>query len=205
MPEPPLIRPAEPGDAAQVSRLLYETATGMYDLYAGGTRRALRILDAAYGRDGTSASREIVSVAELDGQVAGALAAFPVAEGDRRASRFLRVTLVRTPPWKWPVTLRIFRMGADMTPAPPPESLYIDALATDERFRRRGVATALLAEAGRIAERSGCGRSRSTRRRRTQGRRRCTSRLASRSPTGGRRGGGSRASSVTRGRSAERG
>jgi ribosomal protein S18 acetylase RimI-like enzyme len=138
-----------------VARLLYETATGMYDIYAGGTRRALRILRAAYHRDGNSASREIVWVAELDGEVAGALAAFPVEEGDRRASSFLRVTLLRTPPWKWPATLRIFQTGAESTPVPPPACLYIDALATDSRFRRRGVASALLDEASRQAAGAG--------------------------------------------------
>jgi ribosomal protein S18 acetylase RimI-like enzyme len=155
LPEPPLIRPAAPEDADAVARLLYETATGMYDIYAGGADRALRILRAAYGREGNSASREIVAVAELDGDVAGALAAFPVPEGDRRASRFLRVTLVRTPPWKWPATLRIFHTGAEVTPVPPPASLYIDALATDTRFRRRGVARALLEEASRQAAEAG--------------------------------------------------
>jgi ribosomal protein S18 acetylase RimI-like enzyme len=138
-----------------VARLLYETSTGMYDVYAGGTRRALRILRAAYARAGNSASREIVRVAEVDGHVAGALAAFPVPEGDRRASRFLRVTLVRTPPWKWPVTLRIFHTGADLTPIPPEGSLYVDALATDARFRRQGVAAALLDEASRLAASQG--------------------------------------------------
>jgi GNAT superfamily N-acetyltransferase len=153
----PLVREAEPRDAAIVARLLYETSTGMYDIYAGGRRRALRILGAAYGRPGNSASREVVWVAELDGEVAGALAAFPVAEGDRRASRFLRVTIARTPPWKWPATLRIFQTGAELTPVPPPDSLYIDALATDERFRRRGVASALLEEAARVAAASGLG------------------------------------------------
>jgi ribosomal protein S18 acetylase RimI-like enzyme len=151
----PLIRPAEPGDADVVARLLYETATGMYDIYAGGSRRALRILRAAYRRPGNSASREIVWVAELEGEVAGAVAAFPVAEGDRRASRFLRVTLVRTPPWKWPATLRIFNTGAELTPVPPPESLYVDALATAPRFRRRGVASALLGETARLAGEAG--------------------------------------------------
>jgi ribosomal protein S18 acetylase RimI-like enzyme len=151
----PTIRPAEPEDAEAVSRLLYETAAGMYDIYAGGTRRALRILGAAYRRPGNSASREIVWVAELDGEVAGALAAFPVTEGDRRASRFLRVTLFRTPPWKWPATLRIFTTGAELTPMPPPGSLYIDALATEARFRRRGVASALLDEASRVAAEAG--------------------------------------------------
>jgi ribosomal protein S18 acetylase RimI-like enzyme len=155
LPEQPLIRPAAPEDAEAVARLLYETATGMYDIYAGGADRALRILRAAYGREGNSASREIVAVAELEGEVAGALAAFPVPEGDRRASRFLRVTLVRTPPWKWPATLRIFHTGAELTPVPPPGSLYIDALATDARFRRRGVARALLDEASRQAAEAG--------------------------------------------------
>jgi len=134
-----------------VARLLYETATGMYDIYAGGARRALRILNAAYSRSGNSASREIVWVAELGGEVAGVLAAFPVEEGDRRASRFLRITLLRTPPWKWPATLRIFQTGAESTPVPPPQSFYVDALATQARFRRRGIASTLLAEASRLA------------------------------------------------------
>ena len=134
-----------------MARLLYETATGMYDIYAGGARRALRILNAAYSRSGNSASREIVWVAELGGEVAGVLAAFPVEEGDRRASRFLRITLLRTPPWKWPATLRIFQTGAESTPVPPPQSFYVDALATQARFRRRGIASTLLAEASRLA------------------------------------------------------
>jgi ribosomal protein S18 acetylase RimI-like enzyme len=151
------IRGAEPADADTVARLLYETATGMYDIYAGGADRALRILRAAYAKPGNSASRETIRVATIGGEVAGALAAFPVPEGDRRASRFLRVTIVRTPPWKWPATLRIFQTGADLTPVPPPNSLYIDALATDGRFRRRGVASALLDEASRVASAAGLG------------------------------------------------
>jgi ribosomal protein S18 acetylase RimI-like enzyme len=157
LPDAPRIRPARPDDVDAVARLLYETATGMYDVYAGGRRRALRILRAAYSRPGNSASREVVWVAELDGEVAGALAAFPVAEGDARASRFLRVTLARTPPWKWPATFRIFNTGADLTPVPPPESLYVDALATQPGYRRRGVATALLEEAARLAFEAGLG------------------------------------------------
>ena len=42
--------------------------------------------------------------------------------------------------------MRFARMGDDLGPDPP-GSLYIDALATDQRFRRRGVATALLGAA----------------------------------------------------------
>jgi ribosomal protein S18 acetylase RimI-like enzyme len=155
LPDAPLIRPAEPEDADAVARLLYETATGMYDIYAGGAGRALRILRAAYPRPGNSASREVVTVAELDGEVVGAVAAFPVDEGDARANRFLRVTLARTPPWQWPATLRIFHAGADLTPLPPPQSLYVDALATDSRFRRRHVAVSLLDEASQRAAEAG--------------------------------------------------
>jgi ribosomal protein S18 acetylase RimI-like enzyme len=155
LPELPLIRPAAREDADSVARLLYETATGLYDVYAGGSRRALRILRAAYCRAGNSASQEIVSVAEIEGEVAGAVATFPVTEGDRRASRFLRVTLARTPPWRWPRAISLFHRGADLTPVPPPQSLYVDALATDARFRRRGVARALLEEAERQATAGG--------------------------------------------------
>jgi ribosomal protein S18 acetylase RimI-like enzyme len=127
----------------------------MYDIYAGGADRALRILRAAYARPGNSASQEIAWVADFHGEVAGVLAAFPVAEGDRRASRFLRITLARTPPWKWPATLRIFHAGAESTPEPPPDSLYIDALATVSYHRRRGVASALLEEAVKLAKAAG--------------------------------------------------
>jgi ribosomal protein S18 acetylase RimI-like enzyme len=155
LPDALRIRPAAPEDADAVARLLYATATGMYDVYAGGRRRALRILRAAYARPGNSASREVVWVAELGGAVAGALAAFPVAEGDARASRFLRVTLARTRPWKWPATIRIFHTGADLTPVPPPESLYVDALATEVGYRRRGVASALLEAAAGLARDAG--------------------------------------------------
>jgi ribosomal protein S18 acetylase RimI-like enzyme len=153
--DPPQVRRAGERDERDVARLLYETATGMYDIYAGGARRALRILSAAYRRPGNSASREVVWVAEVEGQVAGVLAAFPVVEGDARAGRFLRVTLARTPPWKWPATLRVFRSGAGLTPVPPADALYVDALATSPEFRRRGVARVLLDEATGVAAAAG--------------------------------------------------
>ena len=94
------VRPAADGEADVVSDLLYETAGGMYDLFAGGRERAAKVLRAAYAEEGNSASREVVTVAELDGRIAGAMAAFPVAEGDARARAFLRLTLSRIPPWR---------------------------------------------------------------------------------------------------------
>jgi GNAT superfamily N-acetyltransferase len=145
------IRPARADEGDTVAELLYETAGGMYDLFAGGRERAGRILRAAYAREGSSASRETVSLAEVGGRVAGAMAAFPVVEGDERARAFLRLTLMRTPPWRWPRTLRVFRLGGRLTPPAPADALYVDALATDPDFRRRGVALALLDSAERSA------------------------------------------------------
>ena len=92
---------------------------------------------------------------EDDGRIVGALAAFPVPEGDRRARGFLRLTLRRTPPWRWPRTLRVFRLGGELTPPAPADALYVDALATDPAHRRRGIATALLRAAEEQARAAG--------------------------------------------------
>lgn len=150
-----LLRPGRRDDAAAVAALLYETATGMYDVYAGERDSALRILAAAYRRRGNSASSEAVTVAEVDGEVAGMIAAFPVSEAGRRAGRFVRLTLRRSAPWKWPSILRVFRLGAEVTPPAPADALYVDALATAAPHRRRGVASALLADAARAARERG--------------------------------------------------
>jgi ribosomal protein S18 acetylase RimI-like enzyme len=149
------LRPARPGDAEPVAELIYESAGGLFDLYAGNRERSLRILRAAFRRGGNSASREVVTVAEEDGRVVAAMAAFPVGELDRRARAFLRVTLRRSPPWQWRSTLRVFRRGGTLTPPPPPNSLYVDALATARDHRRRGHASALLDAAGAQAVHAG--------------------------------------------------
>jgi ribosomal protein S18 acetylase RimI-like enzyme len=141
------VRPARPDDEDAVVALLYESATGMYDLYAGSERRALHVLRAAFRTAGNSASREVVTVSEIGGRLAAAMAAFPAPAIEERARRFLRKTLRHTPPWTWLDTVRVFRLGGEVSPAPPVDSLYVDALATAEPFRRRGAARALLAAA----------------------------------------------------------
>jgi GNAT superfamily N-acetyltransferase len=144
------LRPAEPRDDAAVARLIYSTASGRYDLFAGDRARALRFLQSAIASPGNDTSREGVIVAEIGGEVAGALAAFPSAEGPPRRRRLIVRALRGRAPWHWGRLLRIARMG-EAGPQPPRDSLYIDALATDERFRRRGVARALLDAAGERA------------------------------------------------------
>jgi ribosomal protein S18 acetylase RimI-like enzyme len=151
----PVIRPAEPRDDPAIARLLYETASGRYDLFAGSRERSLRLLAATIATPGNDTSRDGVVVAELDGQVAGIVAAFASAEGDERRREWLRIAYRRRAPWHWPGMRRAAARGDAIPFEPPADSLYIDGLATDARFRRRGVATTLLGAADERARRLG--------------------------------------------------
>jgi ribosomal protein S18 acetylase RimI-like enzyme len=151
----PRVRRAARADADAVATLMYESSSGIYDRYAGGRRPALRVLRAAFRRRQTTASAEVVTVAELDGRVVGMIAAFPVEDASARAARFLRLTLARLPPWRWRETVRVFRLGASAAAPPPPGAVYVDALATTPRARRRGVATALVEATVREARLAG--------------------------------------------------
>ncbi len=147
------VRPATPADPAV--ELLYASAKPYYDAYAGSEARALALLAAVYHRTGHAASFEVCSIAELDGDVAGVIAWFPVHEGDQRARRFVALTAPRVPPWRWPALLRHLRAAGLVSPNPPLSTLYVDALAVAPGFRRRGIARALLAEAEDAAARAG--------------------------------------------------
>jgi ribosomal protein S18 acetylase RimI-like enzyme len=149
--EGPATRPARREDAAATARLIYLTSPDGFKLFGGSERRGLLLIEAAFARPGTDCSREVITVAELDGEVAGAMSAFPSAEGDERRRQFVRVAMRRRAPWRWPRIRRLARHGASHSPTPPADSFYIDSLATAERFRRRGVAAALLEEAERQA------------------------------------------------------
>jgi ribosomal protein S18 acetylase RimI-like enzyme len=149
----PLLRPALAEDEQEAVPLLYESGGVVYPRFAGSRGAALSVLAAAYRRSGTTASAEVVTLAEVDGRVVGALVAFPVTEGARRARRYMKVALARLPPWRWRRALRIFRA---LRPAPPSTALYIDSLATAAGFRRAGVATALLEHAAAQAVARGC-------------------------------------------------
>jgi len=123
----------------------------MYDRFTGGRRRALRVLERSLAEPGNASSAEVVWVAELDGRVAAAMAAFPVEEAAPRSRAFLRLALREAPAWRWPTAVFLYWAGGRAAPTPPPGSLYVDALATDPGFRRRGAARALLGEAERQA------------------------------------------------------
>jgi ribosomal protein S18 acetylase RimI-like enzyme len=139
------VRPATAADPAD--DLLYLSAKPYYDAYAGSEARARALVAAVYRRRGHAASFEVCEVAEVDGELAGVMASFPVSEGDERARRFVSLTAPRVPPWGWPALLRHLRAAGSVSPHPPPGMLYVDALAVAPAFRRRGVASVLLARA----------------------------------------------------------
>ncbi len=153
VPSEPHVRRARPDDADAVAELLYATAAGMYDRFVGDRRTALAVLLRAFRTPWTNASMDVVSVAELDGQVAAAIALFPVEEGPRRSRRFLWIALRLAPFWRWPGAIHVYRLGGRAAPRPPLRALYVDALATAAPFRRRGAARALLAAADEEARR----------------------------------------------------
>ena len=153
----PTVRAYRDDDSAAVAALLYESAGGMYDRYAGRRRHAERALTRALARKGTTASAEVVQVAELDARVAGAMTAMPFDEWTPRAHAFLGVLLRTVPPWRWPGALWLHRVSGRTAPEPPLSSFYVDSLATAEGSRRRGVARTLLDAAERQALETGLG------------------------------------------------
>lgn len=155
MPDSPLTRPALAGDAAAVARALYLSSPDGFGTFGGGNDGGLRLIERAFASPGNDCSMEVINVAELEGEVAGAMAAFPASEGDERRRRFIRLALRRCAPWRWPSLIRVARLGARHAPTPPADSFYIDSLGTLERFRRRGVARALLEQAERRARELG--------------------------------------------------
>jgi ribosomal protein S18 acetylase RimI-like enzyme len=152
---PVRVRKARQDDVAAVARLLFESAPDMYERFSGGRERALATLRRAFGEPGTLASGEVTWLVEVDGRPAAAMAAFPVTEAAARSRAYLGLTLRGTPFWRWPSVLRLYWVGGRASPRPRENSLYIDALATDPAFRRRGAARALLDEAERQAHEHG--------------------------------------------------
>lgn len=151
----PRVRGCLPADAPAVTPILYDSSGGLYDRYAGSRALAERAIKRALASDGTSASVDVVYVAELDGEVAGAMAAMPYSDWTPRAHAFLRATLRSVPPWRWPRAIAVYRASGRVAPEPPGSCFYVDSLATGTAFRRRGVARALLEEADRRARELG--------------------------------------------------
>jgi ribosomal protein S18 acetylase RimI-like enzyme len=148
-----LVRPATRTDRAD--GLLYESARPYYDAYAGREAKARAMLAEVWTQPGHAASWEVCSIAEVQGEIVGVIAGYPVAEADRYARRFLWITLRRMSPWRWPAVFAHLRAAQRVSPSPPLRAWYVDALAVDPRWRRQGVARRLLEEASRRAAAAG--------------------------------------------------
>jgi ribosomal protein S18 acetylase RimI-like enzyme len=149
------VRRAEPRDFPEAARLLHRSAADMYDRFAGGRERAVALLERSLAQPGNASSADVVWVAEVDGRLAAAMAAFPVEEALPRSRAFMGLALRAAPPWRWPRALYLFWVGGRVALTPPTPAFYVDALASDPQLRRRGAARALLAEAERQARRRG--------------------------------------------------
>ena len=138
----PHLRPARRSDAPDMARLGAVAGGGLSrylwaqqaapgeDLLAVGARRA--------ARDEGAFSWTRTVIAELGGRTAGMLVTYRIAEEPE--------PLADLPPMFRPLQALENRV---------PGSLYVNMLATYPAFRRRGVATALLAEAERQAASAG--------------------------------------------------
>jgi ribosomal protein S18 acetylase RimI-like enzyme len=148
-----LVRPAEPED--RCVPLLFESAKPYYTAYAGSEKRALKLLEGIYGERGHAASYEYCRVALAGGELVGVVAGFPVSRGDQLSRRFVQLTFPRLPLWRWPGTFRHLRAAGNVSPNPPVDAYYVDALAVAEGWRRQGVAQQLLDDAQTEASRAG--------------------------------------------------
>jgi len=138
--------------------LLFESAKPYYTAYAGSEQRALRLLQRVYARRGHAASYEFCRVALVEDRIAGVVSGFPVRHADRLSQQFVTMTLRRMPPWRLPGTFKHLHAAGNVSPHPPLDAYYVDALAVDAAFRRRGVARHLLKVAEQEALTAGCTR-----------------------------------------------
>jgi ribosomal protein S18 acetylase RimI-like enzyme len=152
------VRPARPDEADVLAPLLYGVSPEAHDRFAAGRERAMRLIATGLERDGTSGSTEVTHVAEVAAHAAGVVCCYPVWEGADRAAAYAGIGLRAAPVWRRPRMLRFLRRMERASPAPAPESLYIDALGTAPEFRRRGVARAMLAATEDRARHLGLGR-----------------------------------------------
>lgn len=161
----PSIRPGRRGDFDRAARLLYESAQPMSAAAfgLGDPRRALAALERMYRARGNLFSWDACTVAEIDGQVVGIAASCRVDElrrrnlatiaplarglGPARILRLLLRGLLPTGLGPRSVVPRAWRRRRE----PPMVDLhgrgdfFVNALAVDPDFRRRGVARSLIA------------------------------------------------------------
>ncbi len=149
-----LVRPAGPEDPC--APLLFASAEPYYTAYAGGAKRALKLLERAYRERDHAASYEYCRVALAEGEVVGLAAGFPVSQVDRAVAA-LRPADVPAPA---AVALADARSGTCARPASsrsPRRSTPTSSTRSRSTpaWRRKGVAQHLLDDAQQAATEHG--------------------------------------------------
>jgi ribosomal protein S18 acetylase RimI-like enzyme len=152
--EAPRLRRCSPADARTAAPLLLEAVPSL-ELVLGDRRTALRGLEACYLGDRTEFAHRYGLFADVDGEIAGIVVAFP----GRHAQGFklgTGVTLARAAGTRHAAeVVRRERVLSRLLPAVGPGFLYVSTLAVSQEHRRRGIATSLMDRVLAGAERMG--------------------------------------------------
>jgi ribosomal protein S18 acetylase RimI-like enzyme len=152
--EAPRLRRCTPADARAATPLLLEAVPSL-ELVLGDRRTALRGLEACYLGDRTEFAHRYGLFADVDGEIAGIVVAFP----GRHAQGFklgTGVTLARAAGTRHAAeVVRRERVLSRLLPAVGPGFLYVSTLAVSQEHRRRGIATSLMDRVLAGAERMG--------------------------------------------------
>ena len=152
--EAPRLRRCTPTDARAAAPLLLEAVPSL-ELVLGDRRTALRGLEACYLGDRTEFAHRYGLFADVDGEIAGIVVAFP----GRHAQGFklgTGVTLARAAGTRHAAeVVRRERVLSRLLPAVGPGFLYVSTLAVSQEHRRRGIATSLMDRVLAGAERMG--------------------------------------------------
>ncbi len=151
----PVLRPARPTEAEGlvVARHLDEAAHGIFRLLLG--RRAPEILARAYVEPGHDLSYEFVTVAEIDGRIAGSASAY---SGIEHAGSDQQILVKAAGPWR---TVRMALIAVAMWPFArflnrvPADDHYLQAITVDDEWRGHGVGSLLIEHVEETARRAG--------------------------------------------------
>ena len=152
----PTLRRARPGDTQSAGRLLREALTPeLADAVFGLGREggAARYLERLFARPGTLWSYDLVTLAEVDGQVAGMVSNAPWTELARRYRATMWGYLRVYGPVRTIRLLPRLRALIRASPPVPADHWFIPYVAVSEKHRGNGVARALLASVHRRAQR----------------------------------------------------
>ncbi|MDE2768052.1 MAG: GNAT family N-acetyltransferase [Chloroflexota bacterium] len=150
------LRRARPEDKRAAGLLLREALTpdladAVFGL--GGEGAANSYLERLFARTGTLWSYDLVTLAEVDGQVAGMVSHAPWTELARRYRATMLAYLRVYGPWRFFRLLPRLRMLIRASPAVPADHWFIPYLAVLPKHRGNGVAKALLARVHQSADR----------------------------------------------------